>query len=166
MRQAQLLELFLVGWRHDSANDHSDAGQIAPAQFIEHLRHKRHVGAVEDADAEPIDVFILGGLGDGFDFLPQSAVDDMEAGVAEAAGDDFDAAVVAVEADFGEQHALRSLAFVHGNAHHEAEGRKRPNTSARASIHSCTVARQSAACSKAGITFSPAAAALRNAVER
>ena len=77
--------------------------------LVEHLRHERHVSAVENADAEPVDVFILCGLGDRFDFLPQPAVDHVEAGVAQAAGDDFDAPVVAIEADFGEQHALRSL---------------------------------------------------------
>src|SRR5204863_1972570 len=140
--------------------DNSNTTQIAPAQFVEQLGDERHVSAVEEANAEPVDVFILGGFDYRLDFLPQSAVDDMEAGVAQAAGDDFDSAVVAVEADFGEQHALRSLAFVHGSIHHEAEGRNRAKTAARASIHSWTVARASAACRRAGITLSSAAATL------
>ena len=84
------------------------------AKRFEHLRNKRHVGAVENADAQPIDVLVLGGLGDRFDPLPQPAVDHMKTGVAQPAGDDFDAPVVAVEADFGQQHALRNGPFVHG----------------------------------------------------
>src|SRR5437867_2541625 len=86
----------------------------------------------------------------------------MKSRVAQSAGDDFDAAVVAIEADFGQQHTLGACSFLHGWAHQVADGRNRPNTSASASMHSWIVARCSAASSNAGITFWRSAAALRN----
>ena len=64
---------------------------------------------------EPVDVLVLGRLGDRFDFLPQPAVDDMKPGVAQPAGDNFDSAVVAIEPDFGKQNPLRCISFVHGS---------------------------------------------------
>src|SRR5262245_4738910 len=88
---AHLSALVLIGGRHDSANEHADASEVATAELVEDLGDERHVGAVEDADAEPVDVFVQGCLCDGFDSLPEATVDHMETGVAQAASNDLDA---------------------------------------------------------------------------
>ena len=62
------------------------------------------VGAGEDGQAYDIDVFLDGGGGDHFRGLAEAGVDDLHAGVAQGAGDDFCATVVAVKARLGDQH--------------------------------------------------------------
>ncbi len=62
--------------------------------------------AAKEAEAEPAGVLVGDGPDDGLGRLPQSGVDDLHAGVASrGAATDLDAAVVAVEADFGEYDA-------------------------------------------------------------
>ena len=63
------------------------------------------VGAGHDGEADGVDVFLFGGGGDHFGGLVQAGVDDLHAGVAQGAGDDFGATVVAVEAGFGDEDA-------------------------------------------------------------
>src|SRR5207248_11512705 len=69
--------------------------------------HRRHGGAAEEAEAEPVGVLVGDGADDGLGRLPQPGVDDLQAGVAQGAGHHLDAAVVAVEADLGEDDAER-----------------------------------------------------------
>ena len=75
----------------------------APAltDLLHDERRERHVGAGQHREADDVDVLVDGGSGDGLGRLEQAGVDDLAAGVAEDAGDDLDAAVVAVEADLG-----------------------------------------------------------------
>ncbi len=68
-------------------------------------RRQGHVGAAEDAEAQPVGVLVGDGADDGLRRLPQAGVDDVHAGVAQGAGHDLDAAVVAVQADLGEHDA-------------------------------------------------------------
>ena len=63
------------------------------------------VGAGEDGEADAVDVLLDGGGDDHLGGLAEAGVDDLHAGVAEGAGDDFGAAVVAVEAGFGDEDA-------------------------------------------------------------
>ena len=72
------------------------------AQQLQDARHQRHVGAAEEAEAEPVGVLVGDGADDRLGRLPQAGVDDVHAGVAQGPGHDLDAAVVAVEADLGE----------------------------------------------------------------
>ena len=74
---------------------------------VEHARHQRHVGAAQEAQAQPIGVFIGHGPHDGLGRLPQPRVDHMKAMIAQPARHDFDAAIVAVEADLGENDPRR-----------------------------------------------------------
>ena len=64
---AHFLELLLIGRRNDSADDDADVRHAALAQRLKHLRDERHVGAIENADAQPVDVLVLSRLGDRFD---------------------------------------------------------------------------------------------------
>ena len=83
----------------------ADVAEARLAQQLEDARHQGHVGAAEDAEAEPVGVLVGDGADDGLRRLPQAGVDDVHAGVAQGAGHDLDAAVVAVEADLGEHDA-------------------------------------------------------------
>ena len=56
-------------------------------------------------EAEPVGVLVGDGADDRLGRLPQPGVNDVHAGVAQGAGHDFDAAVVAVEADLGKHDA-------------------------------------------------------------
>ena len=60
--------------------------------------------AAQDREADDVDVFLHGGGGDHLGRLVQPGVDDFHAGVAQRGGDDFRAAVVAVEAGFGDKN--------------------------------------------------------------
>lgn len=105
-RDSQCLELLLIGLREDAARQNADMLESAGPEGIDQLRDERHVSAIEDADAQPVDILILNGLHHRLDRLPQAAVDDVKASVAQAPGDDLDAAVVAIEADFHEEDSL------------------------------------------------------------
>ena len=61
--------------------------------------------AGKDGEADDVDVFLQRGGGDHFGGLAQAGVDHFHARVAQRARDDFGAAVVAVEAGLGDQHA-------------------------------------------------------------
>ncbi len=102
---AHLEQLRDVGFGNDAADQDADVVEAGLAQQLEDARHQRHVGAGEEAQAEPVGVLVGDGADDGFGRLPQAGVDDVHAGVAQGAGHDLDAAVVAVEPDLGEDDA-------------------------------------------------------------
>ena len=66
---------------------------------------QRHVRAGEDREADHVDVFLDGRAGDHLRRLVQAGVDDFHAGVTQRGGDDLGAAVVAIEAGLGDEHA-------------------------------------------------------------
>ena len=63
------------------------------------------VGSGEDGEADAVDVLLDGGGDDHLRRLAKAGVDDLHSGVAEGAGDDFRATVVAVEAGFCDKDA-------------------------------------------------------------
>ena len=63
-----------------------------------HARHERHVRARQDRQPDHVDVLLEGGRGDHLGRLAEAGVDDLEALVAQAAGEHLGAPVVAVEA--------------------------------------------------------------------
>jgi len=63
------------------------------------------VGAGEDREADAVDVFLNGGGDDHLRGLAKARVDDLHASVAQGAGNDLCAAVVAVKAGFCNQDA-------------------------------------------------------------
>ena len=81
------------------------AAQAVALQGVNHARHEPHVGAGQDADADHVDVFLGGGCGHLVGGDAHAEIDNLHAGVAESAGDDLDATVVAVQAEFGEEDA-------------------------------------------------------------
>ena len=73
------------------------------------------VRAGKDGKANDIHVFLLGRGGNHFRRLAQAGVDNLHAGVAQRAGNNLCAAIVAVEAGLGDQDANFSLAMLgHG----------------------------------------------------
>ena len=61
--------------------------------------------AGKNGEADAVNVFLQRGIHDHLRSLPQAGVDDFHAGIAQRAGNDFGAAVMAVEPRLGHQHA-------------------------------------------------------------
>ncbi len=75
---------------------------------LEQLHQPRRdviVGAGEDRQADHVGVFLERGRGDHFGRLPEAGIDDLHARVAQRAGDDLGAAIVPVEARFGDDNS-------------------------------------------------------------
>jgi putative hydrolase of the HAD superfamily len=98
------LELVEVVVGDDAADDDRDVPSPL-ANLLDDERSEGHVGSGEHREPDRVDVFVDGGGSDGLRGLEQARVDDFVAGIAQDAGDDFDAPVVAVEADLGDQDA-------------------------------------------------------------
>ena len=100
---------FFQGGDVGSGNDAADEdGDVVHAFFVEEfhqLRAERVVGAGEDGEPDDVYVFLDGRGGDHLRRLAEAGVDHFHAGVAQGAGDDFGAAVVAIEAGLGDQHS-------------------------------------------------------------
>src|SRR5256714_13990622 len=94
----QLWDVFV---RNDAAAEDDHVIESGFARQLNNAREQSHVRARQDRQADGVNVFLHGGADDHFGRLPQSRVDDFHAGVAQGAGDDFDAAVVAVESGLG-----------------------------------------------------------------
>ena len=92
----------------DDAADHDRDVDAGFTHLLDDLRRQRHVGAREHRQPDGVDVLVDRGRRDRVGRLEQPGVDHLVAGVAQDAGDDLHAAVVAVEADLGHEHSLRS----------------------------------------------------------
>lgn len=88
-----------------AAEDEEDVFGFLFAKKRGDARDDDVVGAGEDGEADAVDVLLDGGRNDHFGGLAEAGVDDFHTGVAEGARDDFGAAVVAVEAWFGDENA-------------------------------------------------------------
>src|SRR5262249_45083523 len=106
---AHLQEARHVVLGDDAAHQHADVPQPGLAQEFQDARHQGHVGAGEQAEAEPVGVLVGAGADDGLGGLPQAGVDDVQAGGAEGAGDDLEAAVGAGQPARGRPAAEGSL---------------------------------------------------------
>ena len=74
-------------------------------QQLAHAREQRHVRAAQDRQADDVDVFLDRGGRDHLGRLVQAGIDDFHARIAQRRGDDLGAAIVAVEAGLGDEHA-------------------------------------------------------------
>ena len=71
----------------------------------DHAREELDVGAGEDAEADDVDVFLQRRFGDHLGRLADAGVDHLAAAIAERAGDDLGAAVVAIQPGLRDKHA-------------------------------------------------------------
>ena len=113
-RDARRLEALEVGLGDDAAAEDDDVVRAALLQLVDDGGEERVVGAAHDREPDGVHVLLHGGGGDHLGRLVQAGVDDLEAGVAERAGDDLGAAVVAVEPGLGDEDA--ELAGLPGGA--------------------------------------------------
>jgi len=101
---AGLLEGGDVGFGDDAADEDGD---IVHAFFVEKFHELRAEGVVragEDGETDDVDVFLDGCGGDHLGSLAKAGVDDLHAGIAQGASDDFGAAVMAIQARLSNQH--------------------------------------------------------------
>ncbi len=94
--------------RNDAADEHADVVEAGYSQGGYELRDDQMVGR-QRTEADHVNVFFRGELHHGLDRLPGRRIDHLHAGVAEIGCDDAAAAVMAVESDFGQEHAGRRI---------------------------------------------------------
>jgi hypothetical protein len=101
---AGLFEGGNVGFGNDAADEDGDVVHTLFVEKFHELGADRVVCTGEDGEADHVDVFLDSGGGDHLRGLSQAGVDDLHTGVAEGAGDDFCASVMAVKTRLGNQH--------------------------------------------------------------
>jgi Zn-dependent protease with chaperone function len=105
-RRAQGLDVVV---RDDPADRDQDVAHAAFGEQLHDPRHQRHVGTRQDGQADHVDVLLERCRGDHLGRLAEAGVDDLEPFVAQAAGEDLGAAIVAVEAGLGDEHLERAI---------------------------------------------------------
>src|ERR1039458_5758922 len=140
-RDAELFKFVEVVWRNNAAEHDGDI-RAALAKGLYDQWREGHVRAGQHRESDHVDVFLDGGRRDRLGGLEEAGVDDFHAGVAQQAGDDLDASIVTVEANFRHQDP---------HTHSEGTSTWRPKTPSRAFIISPTVAYVLAASMRAGM---------------
>lgn len=102
LRYSLLLERWNVGLRDCASENYENVFGLLLLEEREQARNECVVRSAEDAEADAVYVFLDCGVDDGFGGLAESCVEHFHACVAERVGDDFGAAVVSVEAYFGD----------------------------------------------------------------
>ena len=98
----RLFEGGYVRFGDDAADEDGDVVHAFVVEEFHELRADGVVSTGKDGEADDVNVFLDGGGSDHLGSLTEAGVDDFHAGVAKGAGDDFCAAVVAVEARLGD----------------------------------------------------------------
>src|SRR5688572_22884245 len=93
----------------DAAAEDDDVLRAFRDEEVLDLGEERHVRARQAGQADEVDVLLDGRRDDLLRRLPEPGVDDLVAGVAQGAGDDLGAAVVAVQARLRDENADRAL---------------------------------------------------------
>jgi hypothetical protein len=75
------------------------------AEQFHQRRDKRHVGPAQEADSQPIGIFVEHRLDDRLNRLPESGVDHVKARVAQPARHDLNASIVSVQTDLRQDDA-------------------------------------------------------------
>jgi hypothetical protein len=101
---------------YDAAARDQDVGPAHLVQQLAHAGEQGHVRAGQDREADDVHVLLHRRRGDHLRRLMEPGVDHFHAGVPQRGRDDLGAAVVAVEARLGDEHADRSGGGGHGAA--------------------------------------------------
>ena len=104
------LERLDVLLRDCAAENNQDVGSLPFLKQRKDARNDDIVRAGQDAEPDAVHVLLDGGIDDHLRRLSQTGIDDLHAGVAKCSCDYFRAAVMAVEARLGNQHADRWFA--------------------------------------------------------
>src|SRR5436190_11389652 len=102
---AARLQRFDILFRDDSAAGDQDVIPTRVANEVLHAWDQRHVSPTQNRETDYIDVFLNRRGRDHLGSLMKSSVDDFHSRVTERGGDDFCAAVVSVEARFGDEYS-------------------------------------------------------------
>jgi hypothetical protein len=98
-----------VGVGDDPTAEDQHVAEVTAAQLLHHPWEQREVGAGQQRETDAVGVLLQHGLGDLLRRLVQAGVDDLEAVVAQGAGDGFCATVVAIETGLRHDDAIRAL---------------------------------------------------------
>ena len=103
-----------VGLRDGAADNDRDVARVGCPQRLDGAGRQRDVRAGQDRKPHQRNVFLQRDRHDVLDALADAGVDHLETGVAQRAGDDLGAAVMAVETGFGDKDsALESSHLEH-----------------------------------------------------
>ena len=103
---AGLLEFLLVVVGNDAADHHGDVLELRLLQRLHQLRHQQMVRG-ERGNADHVHVLLLGEADHLGDLLPRRGVEHIHAGIAQEGCHHPAAAIVAVEADLGDEYLGR-----------------------------------------------------------
>ena len=98
-----------VGLGDDPAHDDQDVVPALLLQAVDHPGDQGQVGPGQEGQPDGVGVLLDDGLDHLVGGLVQPGVDDLEPGVAEGPGDHLGAAVVPVQAGFGDDHSIGAL---------------------------------------------------------
>ena len=114
-----------IRFGNNPADQHGHVIHVLGPQQLHQLRAERIVRAGKNREADDVDVFLFRRGGDHLRSLAKARVDHLHAGVTQRASDDLGAAIVAIEARFGDEHA--NLPFGHGSREYckFSQGKKR-----------------------------------------
>ena len=93
-----------VGLRDRAADDDRDVARVGRPQRLDGAGRQGDVRAGQDRKPHQRNVFLQRDRHDVLDALPDAGVDHLETRVAQRAGDDLRAAVMAVETGFGDEN--------------------------------------------------------------
>ena len=98
-----------VGVGDDAADHDEHVGATLLREQLDHLGHEREVRTREQREAHGVGVFLDDCLDDLLRGLVQAGVDDLEALVAQGAGDDLGPSVMAIQAGLGNDDSIGAL---------------------------------------------------------
>ncbi len=94
---------------NDAASDHENIVTVILFEQLHDPRKNDVVGARENRQTDTVDVFLKSGVHDLFGRLSQPGVNHFHSGIAEGAGHNFGAAVVAIKAGLGYENSESSI---------------------------------------------------------
>ena len=100
---------------NDATDDDDDVAEPGLAQGAHEPGHDQVVGG-QRRDADDVDVFLESELDDDLDRLPRRRVDHFHAGIAAGGSDDPATAVMAVEADLGDENSRAKIGALHAGS--------------------------------------------------
>jgi hypothetical protein len=104
-RHAYVGQLGNVNIRDDAADENPDMLKTRFPQELQDTGNEREMGAAEKAETQPIRIFIFNGANHGFGRLPKAGINDLHTRITKRPRYHLDATVMAIETDFGEDHA-------------------------------------------------------------
>src|SRR4051794_15536841 len=104
LRDPDVLEFPRIFVWNDAPDDHEDVSHLLFAQKFHDARHYRVVCSRQNGQPNHLNVLLQGSIDNHLRCLPETGVDHFHASVAKSTSDNLRAAVVSIEAGFGNEY--------------------------------------------------------------